>query len=107
MDTAGRYLKQPSEFSEIIEKKVRDMGAEVHMGRSVYSLLEIARGEDYYEMLWNMMRILTVLGVGNQDIRDLLMRVQDNPSDIRRYFYALIIGIIGATGAAAEEGRGQ
>jgi len=106
MDTAAVHLR-PSKFSEIIEEKVRDMGAEVHMDRSVYSLLEIARGEDHYEMLWNMMRILTVLGVEDQDIRDLLMRVQDDPSEIRRYFYALIIGIIGATGAAAEEGRGQ
>jgi len=105
MGTAAVPLR-PSKFSEIIEEKVRDMGVEVHMGRSVYSLLEIARGEDHYEMLWSMMRILAVLGVEDREIRDLLKRIQDYPSEIRRYFYALIIGIIGATGAA-EEGRGQ
>jgi len=95
----------PSQFSEIIEKKIRDMGAEVSMDRSVYPLLEIARGEDHYEMLWHMMRIFKILEV-DQELGGLLARIQDNPYEIKRYFYALIIGIIGATGAA-EGGRGR
>ena len=64
------------------------------MDRSVYSLLEIARGDDYDEMLWNILRILEVLELRDRRALESISRAQGDPSLIRQYFYALIIGIM-------------
>jgi hypothetical protein len=98
-------LLGPRKFSELVSARAREL--EIYMDRSVYSLLEIARGDDYDEMLWNMLRVLEVLELRDRDVLESISNAQDNPSLIRRYFYALIIGIMSSSAGAQVSGDRQ
>lgn len=76
------------------------------MQRSVYPLLNIARGDDYYEMLWNMLRIIQVLEINDADVLDTVSSLWDEPDQVRQYFYATIIGVMKSGAAKAPEGEG-
>ena len=82
----------PWELSDLVSNRIRELG--VDLDRSVYSLLEIARGDDYDEMLWNILRILKVLELRDRRALESISRAQRDPQTIRQYLYALIIGIM-------------
>ena len=94
------YIK---EFTEIISNGVKESGYD--FSRTVYYFLNLAHGEDSDEMLWQMLRVLEVIGIKDQKAYELLMGIQDNPYLIKKFFYAMIIGIMRSSVNEGEEGE--
>mgnify|MGYP001626372960 FL=1 len=88
------------EFAEIISTGVKESGYD--FSRTVYYFLNLAHGEDTDEMLWQMLRVLEVIGMKDQKAYELLTKIQDNPYLIKKFFYAMIIGIMRSS---VEEGE--
>jgi hypothetical protein len=94
------YVKL-AELSEIVSYHIRSQN--ITMERSIYPLLEVARSDDYDEMLWNVLRILNIIGVKDEDLLDSISRTQGDSSLIRQYLYAIIIGIMMSSASRKQE----
>ena len=91
------------DFTKIIYNGVNESGYD--FSRTVYYFLNLAHGEDSDEMLWQMLRVLEIIGMKDQKAYERLMEIQDNPYLIKKYFYAMIIGIMRASVNEGEEGE--
>ena len=95
------------EFSQKVEELLK-ADKSLNAERSVYPLLTIAKGEDWKEMLWHMLRILNLIEEKEEtkekkvSVLKVLQRIHTNPTEVKKYFYAFIIGIMNAYG---EKGR--
>ena len=96
-------IKDFKDFTEIIYNGVKESGYD--FSRTVYYFLNLAHGEDSDEMLWQMLRVLEVIGMKDQKAYEGLMEIQDNPYLIKKYFYAMIIGIMRSSVNEGEEGE--
>lgn len=80
------------DFSNMISENVKKSG--YNFNRSIYYYLNIAHGDDANEMLWHMLRILEVIQLKDEKVYELLANIQDDPFMIKKFFYAMIIGIM-------------
>jgi len=85
---------EPKEFSNKIKEYVEIRGGIQGLDRSVFKLLSIGKGEDSREMMWQMLRLIKILEIEEKDVYDTLIRIQENAEDIKKYFFAMIIGIM-------------
>jgi hypothetical protein len=85
---------EPKDFSNKIREEIEKNKTVFGLDRSIFNLLNIAKGEDYYEMLWHMLRIIKILELKDESLYKTIERIQDNPEEIKKYFYSLIISIM-------------
>jgi hypothetical protein len=93
---------KPQEFSNKIREEIKKSETVFGLDRSIFNLLNIAKGEDYYEMLWHMLRIIKILELKDESLYETIEEIQDNPEEIKKYFYSLIISIMSAVKVSEE-----
>jgi FPC/CPF motif-containing protein YcgG len=98
-----KKLLSPKEFSRVLTEEIKNQKL-FGLDRSVFKLLNIAKTDDYEEMIWQMYRLLAVLDSKNEEIYSTLNDIQDNPEEIKKYFYSMIISIMLAASQGVKNG---